>query len=221
MAEKALREKEEDNAILRQRLLHYEARWMEYEAKMSSMEEMWQKQMASLQLSLAAAKRSLATDEHLVLTPKKDENGKHQRSIKRDLQPPDDEEFDWDDANTNGTRSPDQFTNKYLLTGSEYGRDVDAARSVVSHLMREYDHRTQVFNDDAAFLIEVKSGVTEANLNPEEELWKLKVRFDVWKKDFKARLRETKVVLHKLCTMDSAEKEDRTRKTWWGKRMTP
>jgi myosin-5 len=215
LAEKALREKEEDNAILRQRLLHYEARWMEYEAKMSSMEEMWQKQMASLQLSLAAAKRSLASDDHLVRTPRKD-------NIKRQLLPPDDEDFDWDDATT---KSPDQFTNKYLLTGSEYGPtrgDVEAARSVVSHLMREYDHRTQVFNDDADFLIEVKSGVTEANLNPEEELRKLKVRFDVWKKDFKARLRETKVVLNKLCTMDSAEKEkDRTRKTWWGKRTTP
>ncbi|KAG0563594.1 hypothetical protein KC19_8G043800 [Ceratodon purpureus] len=220
MAEKALREKEEDNAILRQRLLHYESRWMEYEAKMSSMEEMWQKQMTSLQLSLAAAKRSLASDDPFMQTPMKDD-----RNIKRQLLPPDDEEFDWDDATTNGTRSPDQYTNKYLLTGSEYGQargDVDAARSVVSHLMREYDHRTQVFNDDADFLIEVKSGVTEANLNPEEELRKLRVRFDVWKKDFKNRLRETKVVLNKLCTMDSAEKEkDRTRKSWWGKRTTP
>ena len=222
MAEKALREKEEDNAVLRQRLLQYEARWMEYEAKMSSMEEMWQKQMASLQLSLAAAKRSLASDDHLVQTPK-EENGKHQRG-KRHLLPPDDEEFDWDDASTNGTKSPDQFNNKYLQTGPEYGAtrgDVDAARSVVSHLMREYDHRTQVFNDDADFLVEVKSGVTEANLNPEEELRKLKMRFDVWKKDFKARLRETKVVLSKLCAADSAEKEkERTRKTWWGKRTT-
>lgn len=228
MAEKALREKEEDNAILRQRLLHYEARWMEYEAKMSSMEEMWQKQMSSLQLSLAAAKRSLATDDSVPQTPMQDNNGhlstKHQRT-KRQLLPPDDEEFDWDDATSNGTRSPDQFINKYLLTGAEYGTprgDVDAARSVVNHLVREYDHRTQVFNDDADFLIEVKSGLTEAQLNPEEELRKLRVRFDTWKKDFKARLRETKLVMHKLCNMDSAEKEkERTRKKWWGKRTTP
>lgn len=231
MAEKALREKEEDNAILRQRLLHYEARWMEYEAKMSSMEEMWQNQMSSLQLSLAAAKRSLATDDSLLQTPLKDDGhfngvGKHHRT-KRQLLPPDDEDFDWDDATSNGTKSPDQYINKYLLTGPEYGTprgggDVDAARSVVNHLVREYDHRTQVFNDDADFLIEVKSGLTEAQLNPEEELRKLRIRFDTWKKDFKARLRETKLVMHKLCNMDSAEKEkDRTRKKWWGKRTTP
>lgn len=231
MAEKALREKEEDNAILRQRLIHYEARWMEYEAKMSSMEEMWQNQMSSLQLSLAAAKRSLATDDSLLQTPVKDDsvNGhfsvdKHQRT-KRHLLPPDDEDFDWDDATSNGTRSPDQFINKYLLTGPEYGTprgDVDAARSVVNHLVREYDHRTQVFNDDADFIIEVKSGLTEAQLNPEEELRKLRVRFDTWKKDFKARLRETKLVMQKLCNIDSAEKEkDRSRKKWWGKRTTP
>ncbi|XP_024403089.1 myosin-3 isoform X2 [Physcomitrium patens] len=230
MAEKALREKEEDNAVLRQRLLHYEARWMEYEAKMSSMEEMWQKQMSSLQLSIAAAKQSLATDEHPLQTPVKDDNGcisieKQQRITKRQLLPPGDEQLDWDDAATNGTRSPDQFTNKYLVTGSEYSTprgDVDAARSVVNHLMREYDHRTQVFNDDVDFLVEVKSGLTEAHLNPEDELRKLKVRFDTWKKDFKVRLRETKLVLNKLCAMDSAEKEkDRTRRNWWGKRTTP
>jgi myosin-5 len=233
MAEKALREKEEDNAILRQRLLHYEARWMEYEAKMSSMEELWQNQMSSLQLSLAAAKRSLATDDSLLLTPMKDHDsanghfsvGKLHQRTKRQLLPPNDEEFDWDDATSNGTRSPDQYTNKYLLTGPEYGTprgDVDAARSVVNHLVREYDHRTQVFNDDADFLIEVKAGLTEAHLCPEEELRKLRLRFDTWKKDFKARLRETKLVMHKLCNIDSAEKDkDKTRKKWWGKRTTP
>lgn len=216
---------------------------MEYEAKMSSMEDMWQKQMSSLQLSLAAAKKSLATDEFLPQTPGKHDNGrisagKHRHSTKRQLLPSDDEEFDWDDVATNGMKSPDDFTNKYLVTGSGNGAsrgDVEAARSVVSHLTREYDHRTQVFNDDVDFLIEVKSGLTEANLNPEEELRKLKVRFDTWRRDFKARLRETRLVLNKLCSLDSAEKDgdrmlcaldslekegDRTRKKWWGKKTT-
>ena len=49
-AEVALREKEEENAKLRERLQEYEMRWSEYDIKMKSMEEMWEKQMASLQV---------------------------------------------------------------------------------------------------------------------------------------------------------------------------
>lgn len=50
-AETTLEQKEEENAALREQLQQYETRWSEYEAKMKSMEEMWQKQMASLQVS--------------------------------------------------------------------------------------------------------------------------------------------------------------------------
>ena len=50
-AEATLGKKEQENATLREQLQQYEARWLEYEAKMKSMEEMWQKQMASLQVS--------------------------------------------------------------------------------------------------------------------------------------------------------------------------
>lgn len=51
-AEATLGQKEEENAALREQLQQYDAKWLEYEAKMKSMEEMWQKQMASLQVSL-------------------------------------------------------------------------------------------------------------------------------------------------------------------------
>lgn len=50
-AEATLGQKEEENAALREQLQQYETRWTEYEAKMKSMEEMWQKQMSSLQVS--------------------------------------------------------------------------------------------------------------------------------------------------------------------------
>lgn len=50
-AESTLEQKEEENAALREQLQQYETRWSDYEAKMKSMEEMWQKQMASLQVS--------------------------------------------------------------------------------------------------------------------------------------------------------------------------
>lgn len=51
-AEAALKEKEEENAILQQRLKQYDARWSLYELKMKSMEHTWHKQLTSLQVNL-------------------------------------------------------------------------------------------------------------------------------------------------------------------------
>lgn len=51
-AEAALEEKEVENTALREQLQQNETRWLEYEAKMKSMEELWQKQMSSLQVSV-------------------------------------------------------------------------------------------------------------------------------------------------------------------------
>lgn len=51
-AEATIEQKEEENAELREQLKQFQRRWMEYETKMKTMEEMWQKQMASLQVSL-------------------------------------------------------------------------------------------------------------------------------------------------------------------------
>ncbi|KAL4186087.1 hypothetical protein AMTRI_Chr09g12470 [Amborella trichopoda] len=62
-AEASLREKDEENELLHQKLHQYESRWSEYESKMKSMEEVWQNQMGSLQTTLASAKRSLEGDE--------------------------------------------------------------------------------------------------------------------------------------------------------------
>ncbi|PPD87142.1 hypothetical protein GOBAR_DD15931 [Gossypium barbadense] len=160
-AEAALREKEEENDILHQRLLQYENRWSEYELKMKSMEEVWQKQMRSLQSSLSIAKKSLAVDE------------------------------------------------------SERSSDASSL-SVISRLAEEFEQRSQVFGDDAKFLVEVKSGQVDASLNPDRELRRLKQMFETWKKDYATRLRETKVVLNKLGSEDGAL--DKVKKKFWGRR---
>jgi myosin-5 len=232
MAEKALREKEEDNILLRQKLQHYDQQWVEYKAKMSSMEEMWQKQMSSLQLSLEVAKKSMASEESTLQTSPKESSvdpraisAKHSRGA-RPLLPTDEEEFEWDDeAASASAKSPLQNSSKFSQAGSEYASshgEVAAGRSYVTQMVREYDHRRQVFTDDVEFLVEVKSGQAQAHLNPEEELRKLKARFDGWKKDFKVRLRETKVVLSKLGNADSIDREkEKTRKKWWSKRLPP
>ena len=72
----------------------------------------------------------------------------------------------------------------------------------VGELKEEFDARSRVFDDDADFIVEVKEGVSAADLDPEFELHSLQNRFDSWKHDFKDRIKTTKATLKKL---DKAE----------------
>ncbi|KAA8528898.1 hypothetical protein F0562_033614 [Nyssa sinensis] len=190
-AEAALREKEEENDILHQRLQQYDSRWSEYELKMKSMEEVWQKQMRSLQSSLSIAKKSLAVDDS-------------ERNSDASVNLNDDRDYSWDTgSNFKGQDS------------SKGARPMSAGLSVISQLAEEFEQRSQVFGD-TKFLEEVKSGQAEASLNPDRELRRLKEMFEAWKKDYGARLRETKVILHKLGNEEGSG--DRLRKKWWGRR---
>lgn len=190
-AEAALREKEEENDILHQRLQQYESRWSEYELKMKSMEEVWQKQMRSLQSSLSIAKKSLAIDDS-------------SRNSDASVNASDDRDYSWD----TGSNHKGQDSNG--------GRPMSTGLSVISRLTEEFDQRSQVFGDDAKFLVEVKSGQVEASLDPDRELRRLKQMFEAWKKDYGGRLRETKVVLTKLGNEEGTG--DRAKKKWWGRR---
>eukprot|EP00854_Cymbomonas_tetramitiformis_P001340 gene1340-1938_t len=69
---------------------------------------------------------------------------------------------------------------------------------VVTNLLAEFDHRARVFDDDCDFVVEVKDGRAKAEMDPEYELKNLKTRFDSWKKEFKNRLRDTKILLKQL-----------------------
>ncbi|KAF7827472.1 myosin-1 [Senna tora] len=188
-AEAALREKEEENDILHQRLQQYENRWSEYELKMKSMEEVWQKQMRSLQSSLSIAKKSLAIDDY-------------ERNSDASVNASDERDYSWDVGNNHRRQE------------SNGARSMSAGLSVISRLAEEFEQRSQVFGDDAKFLVEVKSGQVEASLNPDQELRRLKQMFEAWKKDYGARLRETKVILHKLGSEGGVDKV----KKWWGRR---
>ncbi|KAF3322324.1 myosin-1-like protein [Carex littledalei] len=183
-AEAALREKEEENDLLHQRLTQYEGRWSEYEHKMRSMEEVWQKQMRSLQSSLSIAKKSLTLEE----TPERDSTAT------------------LNDCNT-----------LVLPRGSRttVDREMSAGFSIINRLTEEFDQRSQVFADDVKFLVEVKSGKTDAGLNPDRELRRLKQNFESWKKDFGIRLREAKVILNKLGS-DEINLE-KVKKRWWAR----
>ncbi|CAI8605260.1 unnamed protein product [Vicia faba] len=191
-AEAALREKDEENDILNQRIQQYESRWSEYESKMQSMEEVWQKQMRSLQSSLSIAKKSLAIDD----SERNSDASVNNASDERD--------YSWD-GGSNHRRQESNGT-----------RSTSASLSVISRLAEEFEQRSQVFADDAKFLVEVKSGQVEASLNPDQELRRLKQMFEAWKRDYTARLRETKLIINKLGTEDGAI--EKMKKKWWGRR---
>eukprot|EP00252_Welwitschia_mirabilis_P019231 TRINITY_DN4395_c0_g1_i6.p1 TRINITY_DN4395_c0_g1~~TRINITY_DN4395_c0_g1_i6.p1 ORF type:complete len:638 (+),score=116.07 TRINITY_DN4395_c0_g1_i6:489-2402(+) len=215
-----LKEKEEENAVLRQRLQQYESRWMEYETKMKSMEEVWQKQIATLQASLASSKKKPVAIESTGQNTTFDDalnarSGIPRPSTFRQNLLSETSDFDWEDATSVGVRTPENScTPRRPARHSDTGlyRDHDTGKSAVINLVKEFENRTQVFADDANFLVEVKSGQIEARLNPEEELRNLKIRFVAWKKAFKNRLRETKSLLQKLKNKDGAHK---TKKKWW------
>jgi len=83
------------------------------------------------------------------------------------------------------------------------------ATQAVSNLLAQFDHRSRVFEDDSDFIVEVKDGRAVAEMDPEYELKNLKIRFDSWKKDFKNRLRDTKVLLKQLEKLPAHQKDAR------------
>ncbi|GJN20919.1 hypothetical protein PR202_gb08357 [Eleusine coracana subsp. coracana] len=192
-AEATVREKDEENEMLHQRLQQYENRWAEYEQKMKSMEEMWQKQMRSLQAGLSVAKKSLALDE----TPRMSDSSVDQS---------------WE-SNGNHVGNGSQLVPRTI------GREMNAGHSVINRLEEEFNQRSQVFADDVNFLVEVKSGQADASLNPDMELRRLKQNFDSWKKDFGGRIRETKVILNRLGSSNESSPNSVKRK-WWTRRNT-
>ncbi|KAG7649158.1 IQ motif EF-hand binding site [Arabidopsis thaliana x Arabidopsis arenosa] len=188
--EAALREKEEENDILRQRVQQYDNRWSEYETKMKSMEEIWQKQMKSLQSSLSIAKKSLEVED----------------SARNS------------DASVNASDATDLDSGgSHYQMGHGRSRSVGVGLSVISRLAEEFGQRAQVFGDDRKFLMEVKSGQVEANLNPDRELRRLKQMFETWKKDYGGRLRETKLILSKLGSEETGGSAEKVKMNWWGR----
>lgn len=200
-AEATLGEKEEENTALREQVQQFETRWSEYEAKMKSMEEAWQKQMGSLQMSLAAAKKSLAADNTAGQPGRVDAS-------------PSPIYYDSEETMSLGAQTGASTPVKFSNSISGVVREANGNLNGVSHLVKEFEQHKQNFDDDVKSLAEGKSGQSVSYINPEEELRKLKLRFQTWKKDYKARLREAKARVHKLAHSDA----DKRRRKWWGKK---
>lgn len=185
--EATLNEKERENVALREQLQQYENKWVDYDAKMKSVEQMWRRQVASLQASLDAAKNSLVADN----------NARRPHNS--------------DDTVSMGEASLGGYAPMYFSNNT--GRDAQEANgnsiNVVGNLTREFDQKKQNFDDEVKAIAEDRYG------RPDEELQKLKLRFQMWKKEFKSRLRETKAKINKLA---HPETEKSCRK-WWGKKI--
>ena len=78
----------------------------------------------------------------------------------------------------------------------------------VRALANELETRARVFEDDAEFIVEVREGASEADLVPLDELKRLGLRFESWKRDFKARLRETRAVLRRADERERDAEDD-------------
>ncbi|XP_042450952.1 myosin-1-like [Zingiber officinale] len=195
MAEAALRKKEEENAILQQRLKQYESTWLQYELKMKSMEQTWQKQLCNLQLSLATAQRSLLPDD---MTSQSD---------RLDMYPIN-HSYESEDTSFSD-QTPEETPTKHIIDG-EIARNIDYRSIAVIHLVKEFEKHRQTFEDDAGSIAKVKVGQASSKVNPVEELQKLKARFSSWKKAYKLRLRETKALLQKY-----GHPEEKASKKWW------
>ncbi|KAB5521493.1 hypothetical protein DKX38_025812 [Salix brachista] len=201
-AEATIGQKEEENAALQEQLQQYEKRWSDYEGKMKAMEEMWQMQMFSLQTSLAAARKSLAADNNTAAQPEKLDSSTSPHYY-------DSEDNVSTECRTPGGNTPNVFANAF--PDLRAGRENNGPVNVVNNLAKEFELQKQCFDDEAKTLVEVRAGQSASNMNSDEELRRLKLKFEMWKKDYKVRLRETKARLHKLGHGEA----DRNRRKWW------
>lgn len=156
-------------------------------------------------MSLAAARKSLGVDHHTV--------GQHGR-LDAATSP---RYYDSEDATSMGSRTPGastplKYTNSVHDVG--VGRDTNGTLSAVSNLVKEFEQQRQAFDNDAKAIVDVKSGQSASNVNSDAELRKLKARFEMWKKEYKVRLRDTKAKLNKLGHSEA----ERSRRKWWGRK---
>eukprot|EP00898_Chlorokybus_atmophyticus_P008905 jgi/Chlat1/9015/Chrsp94S08344 len=162
-------------------------------ARVEELEASWMAGTGSVGRALAKAAGALQDNNNN--TDKTGANGRkgghHPNTRTYHLLPPEAA----NDANAKDPNNTHKDTNQEPGTP---GKTRDNAMTPMQKLAEEYESKTRIFDDDADFLVEVKDGRSVANLDPDTEFKNLKKRFDAWKKDFKARLRDTRVMLDKL-----------------------
>ncbi|XAR53668.1 hypothetical protein NMG60_11022309 [Bertholletia excelsa] len=195
--ETELAQKEEENAALRQKLQQYNNKWSQYEAKMKSMEKLWQDQLTSLQMSLVAAKKSLTSE---CTTDQPGMSPMHHC-------------YSADETMKMGSRLTDGRRELEDLSNFPYDTESQLANSRINGINQVNGHHKMVFHDNARGVGAIRSVYPPSSTIPEDELQKLRMRFEAWKKDYKVRLQETKATLQKVGQAETKK----GRKKWWGR----
>lgn len=122
--------------------------------------------------------------------------------------------YDSEDVTSLGLQTPGASTPLKLPNNGvnlESSREINGGVSAINHLVREFEQRKHYFDNEATAICEVKAGQSVPT-NPEEELKRLVLRFENWKKSYKVQLSEAKAKVRKL--RHSAA--NASRRTWWG-----
>ncbi|CAL9065704.1 unnamed protein product [Musa banksii] len=179
-----LRQKEEENVALLKQVQQCEKKWSLFEVKLKSMEEMYQTQIDTLKVNLAAAQNSIAAGD----------------TVKQPLK--------FEGAMSAEAQTPEETPIKHHVAESTVA---DGRNNVVHHLTKEFEQQKQVFEDEACVLSEVNSGQSGSVAKSIEELRNLTIRYEAWKKEYKVRLRDAKASLLKL---GKPEGEKSRRRWW-------
>ncbi|XP_018674824.2 myosin-2 isoform X2 [Musa acuminata AAA Group] len=183
-----LRQKEEENVALLKQVQQCEKKWSLFEVKLKSMEEMYQTQIDTLKVNLAAAQNSIAAGD----------------TVKQPLK--------FEGAMSAEAQTPEETPIKHHVAESTVA---DGRNNVVHHLTKEFEQQKQVFEDEACVLSEVNSGQSGSVAKSIEELRNLTIRYEAWKKEYKVRLRDAKASLLKL---GKPEGEKSRRRWWYKKK---
>ena len=203
---------ERENAALRRRLAVETNRAASFRDRLIEAESEWAGEMAALQAALAAVRAALESGEPpdprvaaavaesaAAASP----FGARPTREKATAKAPDSVPGDGSSlAPSPGTPEEAPETRQ----SARRGREQDA--TPVRALADELATRARVFEDDAEFIVEVREGEAEADLVPLDELKRLGLRFESWKRDFKERLRETRAALRRADERDRDAEED-------------
>lgn len=182
IVERELENKEEENASIRRRLCQYDEKWLEYEKKMKAMEKKWQDQLASLQMSLLAAKNTLANERT------RDRLG------------------NFIPISTHDCDSP-----KTMPIETQTNRAKTVSDIVNLHTVNEAQLRNNGVEDTYVCIEANRSFNDDSRKNTDEEFRNLKIRFEIWRKDYKVRLQEAKKMLQKVGHSETKK----SGKKWW------
>ncbi|KAJ8466238.1 hypothetical protein OPV22_028790 [Ensete ventricosum] len=182
-----LRQKEEENVALLQQVQQCEKKWSLFEVKLKSMEEMYRTQIDTLKVNLATAQKSIAASDTA------------------------EQPLKFEGVMSAEAQMPEETPTKHHITESTVA---DGRNNVVHHLTKEFEQQKQVFEDDARVLSEVNSGQSGSVAKSFEELQKLIVRYEAWKKEYKVRLHDAKASLLKLGKSEG----EKSRRRWWFKK---